>query len=188
MNNLLIKKILLVIYLSCQVGVVSAEEIAYQVNPGDVIKVFVWNEESLSGEFVVRPDGVISMPMAGQIKVGGQTPVDIENSITSGLTKYLRDKPVVTVSLLRLDGNIIYVLGKVNRPGAFPVGSRIDITQALALAGGLNSFADENSIRVLRRGNSGVQNALPFNYEAVKNGKKLESNIILHSGDVVVVP
>ena len=85
-------------------------------------------------------------------------------------------------------GHIIYVLGKVNRPGAFPVATRVDVTQALAWAGGLNAFADEKDIQVLRRDDSGKQHSLPFNYAGVKSGDKLESNILLRSGDVVVVP
>jgi polysaccharide export outer membrane protein len=160
----------------------------YRINPGDVLKLFVWNEESLGGEVIVRPDGVVSFPMAGQIQAGGNTTTEVEQLIVAGLARYLKGEPVVTVSLVRLDGNIIYVLGKVNRPGAFPVISSVDVTQALSLAGGLNAFADENSIKVLRRDKNGEQQALPFNYSAIKSGKKLESNIILKSGDVVVVP
>lgn len=167
---------------------VYADAEAYRINAGDVLKVFVWNEESLSDEFVVRPDGIFSFPMVGQVEAGGRTTVDVENAIVSGLSKYLRDKPVVTVSLLRMEGNIVFVLGKVNKPGAFPVTSRVDVTQALALAGGLSTFADENEIKILRRDGNGAQQAVPFNYAAIKGGKKLESNIMLRSGDVVIVP
>lgn len=167
---------------------VHADPVQYLINPGDVLKIFVWNEESLSGEVVVRPDGAINFPMAGQIQAGGRTTAQVEASIVAGLAKYLRGEPVVTASLLRMDGNIVYVLGKVNDPGSFQVVSQIDVTQALALAGGLNSFADEDRIKVLRRNGSGEQMALPFNYSSVKNGKKLESNILLKSGDVIVVP
>lgn len=160
----------------------------YRINSGDVLKVFVWNEESLSDEFVVRPDGIFSFPMVGQVEAGGRTTVEVENAIVTGLAKYLRDKPVVTVSLLRMDGNIVFVLGKVAKPGAFPVSSRVDVTQALALAGGLSTFADENQIKILRRDDNGAQQAVPFNYAAIKGGKKLDSNILLRSGDVVIVP
>ena len=100
----------------------------------------------------------------------------------------MRDDPVVTVALSSINGNTIYVLGKVNRPGQFTLRSVTDITQALALAGGITTFADTNSIKVLRRNEEGKQRAIPFNYGAVKKGKQLEKNIILKSGDVVLVP
>lgn len=160
----------------------------YRINAGDTLEIFVWNEEALTREVRVRPDGFISLPLAGELLAGGQTPAQLTSAITTALSKYLNDAPVVTVSLMAMDGNLIYVLGKVQRPGAFPVATSIDVTQALAWAGGLNAFADEKDILVLRRNSNGAQQALPFNYAGVKSGKKLESNILLQSGDVVLVP
>jgi len=160
----------------------------YKINPGDVLKIFVWNEAALSGEVIVRPDGIVSVPMAGHIQAGGEAPEDVEKVLAKNLSKYLKDEPVVTVSLLRMDGNIVYVLGKVNRPGAYPVVTQVDVAQALALAGGLNSFADEDSIKVLRRDARGGQKSLSFDYSDVKKGKRLDSNIVLQSGDLVIVP
>ena len=153
-----------------------------------MLKVFVWNEETLSGEALVRPDGILSIPMAGHVQAGGKTPEQVEQAVIKKLGKYLKDKPVVTISLLRMDGNVVYVLGKVNRPGAFPVVARVDVAQALALAGGLSSFANENKINVLRRSPDGRQTSFSFNYTDVKKGQKLSSNIILKSGDLVIVP
>lgn len=160
----------------------------YKVNPGDVLEVFVWNEEAITRQVIVRPDGFLSLPLAGEVKAGGRTVVEVQDGIKAGLAKYLKDEPVVTVSVYQMNGNIVYVLGKVNRPGAFPVAGRVDVTQALAWAGGLNTFADSNDIKVLRRAPDGSQIALDFNYSAVTKGKKLESNVILRAGDVVVVP
>lgn len=160
----------------------------YQINPGDALEVFVWDEEALSRQLIVRPDGFVSLPLAGEFRAGGRTPAELGSAIATALTEYLNDEPVVTVTMLAMDGNMIYVLGKVNRPGAFPVASRVDVAQALAWAGGLNTFADENDIQVLRRNADGTQEAIEFNYAGVKRGKKLESNILLKSGDVVVVP
>ena len=160
----------------------------YLINPGDALEVMVWNEEELSRQLIVRPDGFISLPLAGEFRAGGITPAALSEAIKAGLGKYLNDEPSVTVSLLALEGHIIYVLGKVNRPGAFPVATRVDVTQALAWAGGLNAFADEKDIQVLRRDADGKQHSMPFNYSGVKSGDDLESNILLQSGDVVVVP
>lgn len=160
----------------------------YQINSGDVLEIFVWNEEALTREVVVRSDGFVSIPLGGEFKAGGQTPAQLGEAITVALGKYLNDKPVVNVSLKSMAGNLIYVLGKVNRPGAYPVTARVDVTQALAWAGGLNEFADEGDIQVLRRDESGAQRALTFDYSDVKTGDNLETNIVLQSGDVVIVP
>lgn len=160
----------------------------YTVNPGDILEIFVWNEEELSRETLVRPDGMISFPMIGDVQAIGSTPSELATKVSDGLSKFLRDAPVVTVSALKLEGNKVFVLGKVARPGEFIMSSSTDVTQALALAGGLNTFAAEDDIKILRRNKDGSQTAIPFNYASVKVGKKLDSNIILQSGDVVVVP
>lgn len=161
----------------------------YKVNPGDVLSIHVWNEEPLSvPEVLVRPDGYFSIPIVGDVMAGGKNITEIESTLTDGLKNYLRDNPVVTVSLAAISGNTIYVLGKVNRPGQFIIRAATDVTQALALAGGVATFADENSIKILRRDQQGRQRALAFNYSRVKDGKNLDSNILLQSGDVVLVP
>ena len=166
-----------------------AMEPQYKINPGDVMSVFVWNEPTLSLEqAVVQPDGFLSVPLAGSIKVGGLTNPAAEKQIAEALGNFLKDPPTVTLSPLQLNGNKIYVIGKVNRPGEYPVNSQIDVMQALALAGGLNSFAAENSINILRRNADGKQVAIEFEYGEVKDGDELQTNILLNSGDVVVVP
>jgi polysaccharide export outer membrane protein len=148
----------------------------------------VWNEESLTRDVVVSPDGFISFPLAGQIQAGGKTSAELEGALAAALGKYLKDEPTVTASLIQLEGNIVYVLGKVNRPGPYPINRPTDVTQALAMAGGLNQFAAENSINILRRDEQGRQHAIEFEYGDVKDGDALETNILLKAGDVVVVP
>ena len=182
------KLVLLVLasVLSCSVGALEVGD--YKINSGDILEIFVWNEEALTREVIVRSDGYISIPLAGEFRAGGQTPIQLTEAITTALGKYLNDKPVVTVSLRAMDGNIVYILGKVNRPGAYTVAARVDVTQALAWAGGLNAFADENDIQILRRDDAGNQRAMPFNYSGVKSGEDLGTNIVLESGDIVIVP
>jgi polysaccharide export outer membrane protein len=160
----------------------------YKINPGDVLRVVVWNEEALTVETLVRPDGQIGLPLAGQIQVGGLDPAVAEANISKALQKYLKDAPSVTVMVLRADGNKIFVIGKVNRPGEFPINRPTDVMQALALGSGLNQFAAENNIKILRRDADGKQFSIPFEYSDVKNGEALETNILLQSGDIVVVP
>jgi len=161
---------------------------AYRINPGDVLSVYVWNEKDLSAELLVRPDGMISLPLAGQVRAGGLEPTQVEEELATALTKFLKDKPTVTVLLKATSGHKIYVLGKVNRPGEYPINRPTDVMQALALAGGLNAFAAENSINVLHRNPDGTQTAIRFRYSDVKGGDTLETNRFLESGDIVVVP
>lgn len=167
----------------------QAETGTYQINPGDILSLQVWNEPSLSSEqVVVRPDGFISVPVLGEERAGGKTVTELQDSIAVGLTRYLKDKPTVVISVLGANGAQVFVLGKVLRPGSFLLTGSLDVTQALALAGGLNSFAAENKIKVLRRDANGVQRAIKFRYGQVKDGDRLESNILLQSGDIVLVP
>ena len=167
----------------------AIESGTYQVNAGDVLSLEVWNEPSLSSEqFSVRPDGFVSIPVIGEMRASKKTILELQASIAEGLSRYLKDEPTVVVSVLASNGNLVYVLGKVGRPGAFPLNGPMDVTQALAFAGGLNSFAAENKIKVLRRDNSGQQRSIKFKYGQVKDGDKLETNILLKSGDIVLVP
>ncbi|MDB4824986.1 polysaccharide export protein [Pseudomonadales bacterium] len=161
----------------------------YEINAGDILSLAVWNEPSLGSEqILVRPDGFISVPVVGEIMAGGRTVNAVQIAVAEGLNRYLKDEPNVVISILNASGSRVYVLGKVQRPGAFPLSGPMDVTQALAMAGGLNSFAAENSIKVLRRNAEGVQRSMRFKYGKVKDGERLESNILLHSGDVVLVP
>jgi polysaccharide biosynthesis/export protein len=179
---------ILIALLSATSTLSLAEGVPYRVNPGDVLQVYVWNEKELSMEVLVHPDGKIGLPLTGQLMAGGLTTEEIQNTIGESLSKFLKDKPSVSVSIKQANGNRIYVLGKVNRPGDYPINRPTDVMQALAMAGGLNAFAAENSINVLHRDKDGRQKAIKFRYSDVKNGEELGSNILLDSGDVVVVP
>jgi polysaccharide export outer membrane protein len=165
-------------------GSISAS--GYMLGPEDVLEISVWKEENLQREVLVRPDGKISFPLVGDIQAEGKTPEQLRHEIAGWLRKYIPD-PVVTVLVKKVAANKIYVLGQINKPGQYMVGSYLDVMQVLALAGGLNAFAAENDIRILRRqGDKEV--VIPFEYSEVKKGRKLAQNIILQNGDVVVVP
>lgn len=158
----------------------------YEVQPGDLLHVSVWKEEDLDLDVLVRPDGGFSFPLAGDVRAAGKTVEELRQEITDRLVRFIPDL-FVTVSVLEINGNKIYVIGQVNRPGAFVVNPRVDVMQALTLAGGTTAFASTNGIFVLRR-DRGQQRTLPFRFDDVVNGKRLEQNILLQSGDVVVVP
>ena len=158
----------------------------YEINAGDVLKVSVWKEPDLQLEVLVRPDGVFSVPLIGEVAAAGKTVAALQGEITKRINAFVPDA-VVTVAVHQLSGDKVYVLGKVNRPGEYAVNRYVDVMQALSMAGGTTTFADLNDITILRRDDSGQQ-AIGFNYDQVSAGKHLEQNIILHSGDVVVVP
>lgn len=160
---------------------------AYLVKAGDLLSVNVWKEEGLEQDVLVRPDGGMSFPLVGDIHVQGLSLEDIQQKITEKLSKYISN-PVVTVSARQLLGNKIYVIGKVNQPGEFIANSHVDVMQALSIAKGMTPFAAVNDIIILRRDKTGKQQAIEFEYGDVEDGEDLEQNILLQSGDVVVVP
>ncbi|MCK5431398.1 MAG: polysaccharide biosynthesis/export family protein [Gammaproteobacteria bacterium] len=159
----------------------------YRVLPGDVLEISVWKEEHMQKEVLVRPDGGISFPLAGDFIAQGKSLAQVHDEIVKRLSQYIPD-PIVTVSAKQLLGNVIYVIGKVNEPGAFVISSNIDVMQALSLAKGMTPFSAVNDIKILRRDTSGKQRAVSFSYSDVEDGDDLEQNIMLQSGDVVVVP
>lgn len=158
----------------------------YRVGPEDMLEISVWREDALKKEALVRPDGGISYPLIGEVQAAGKTVLEIREEIAKRLEKFIPD-PVVSVAILKIGSQRIYVIGKVNKPGDFPVGRYVDVLQALSMAGGLTPFADANDIRVMRREGE-RQVVLPFEYGRVVRGQKLDQNIQLRAGDVVVVP
>ena len=159
---------------------------AYEVQPGDLLEISVWKEPELQREVLVRPDGAFSFPLSGEIDARNKTVEDLRFEITARLTRYIPEL-VVTVTVVQINGNKVYVIGQVNEPGVFVVNPRVDVMQALSMAGGTTPFADVNDIRILRRRGSD-QAAISFRYDDVVRGRLLEQNIMLESGDVVVVP
>ncbi len=182
---------LLVFILSLQYALAAAPKVpadvpAYAIGPGDVLNINVWKEEGLQQEVLIRPDGGMSFPLAGDIQAGGKSVLQLQKLLADKIKRYIPD-PVVTVSVRQIQNNKIFVVGKVNRPGEYVGSAYIDVMQALAMAGGLNAYASSNNIKILRRVNGNIK-SIPFEYDEVANGSKLHQDIILKSGDVVVVP
>jgi polysaccharide biosynthesis/export protein len=172
--------------LMLQARFLSAQDAPYAVQPGDSLKISVWKEPDLDGVVLVTPDGGFSFPLVGQIDAKGQTVAELQRIIVQRLTKYITD-PVVTVALQDIQGNKVYVIGQVKNPGQFVVNPRVDVMQALSMAGGTTPFASLGNIIVIRR-TGGVQTTFHFDYGDVVKGRDLGQNIELQSGDVVVVP
>lgn len=175
-------------------GVSKAQD--YLLQPGDRIEVSVLEDPGLNRTVLVRPDGRISLPLAGTITAGGQTPEAVQAAIRRALSRQFVQPPTVTVALAALadpaavaaaGGATVYVIGEVNRPGALTVTLPIDVLQALALAGGPGIFAARQRIQVRRRGSSG-ETVLLFDYDMIEEGLVPSAEIALADGDVIVVP
>ena len=158
----------------------------YKIGPEDVLEISVWKEKDLQREVLVRPDGWFTFPLVGNIEAKGKSAQQIQDEITQWLKEYIPN-PVVSVSVKKIAGYKIFVIGRVNKPGEYVVGSYIDVLQALTLAGGLTPFAEEAKIKIVRKEN-GKKTILPFDYSTVKKGMRMEQNITLMSGDVIIVP
>jgi polysaccharide export outer membrane protein len=158
----------------------------YLVQPGDILQITVWKEEDLQREVLVRPDGGMSFPLAGDVVAAGRTVEQIQKDLSSRIESFIPE-PVVTVAVKQVVGNRVYVVGRVNKPGEIIMGHELTVMQALSLAGGVTPFAALNKVHVLRRDN-GVERSIPFRYGDVEKGRNLSQNIILQNGDVVVVP
>ena len=165
----------------------ASSQLDYRLQPGDVVTISVWKEKDLETEALVRPDGGLSFPLVGDIAAAGHTLRQVRDALTERLRPYIPD-PVVTVAMKQIGGDHVYVLGRVNRPGEYPFSQPIDVMQALSLAGGTTPFASLNHIVILHRDGSGEQHSMRFRYAQVAHGKDLSQNVLLHSGDTVVVP
>jgi polysaccharide export outer membrane protein len=160
----------------------------YRIGEGDVLQISVWGEPAASvPSGVVRPDGMISMPLIKDIRVSGLTPAEAEKAITELLAKLIKGADV-TVIVSQIHSKKIFVVGGgVKKEGPISFTYRMTVMQALSEAGGLSDYAKRKKIYVLRNEN-GRQYKLPFNYDAVLNGEHMELNIPLQAGDTLVVP
>jgi polysaccharide export outer membrane protein len=158
----------------------------YLLKEGDVLEVSVWQEDSLKKELRVLPDGSITFPLVGRVEVAGGTAADVEKKVAEKLKPYLTD-PVVNVVVGNINGNRVYVLGNVAKPGPIVLDVPMSVLQVLSSAGGLGRFADENAIKVLRATAEGVA-ILPVRYSDLIKAKDLSTNVQLRAGDTLLVP
>lgn len=162
----------------------------YLLNPGDQLDISVWNEETLQKTITVLPDGMISFPLVGHLRAAGKSAAEVEGEIGKKLDTFIAD-PEVNVTVTSTKGNVVYVVGKVLKPGPVAMLQSTTVMQALAMAGGLNEFAAGNSIKIIRRSGDSVgaeETLLKVRYSDLEKGSDLSSNHLLNSGDVIVVP
>jgi len=166
----------------------SADEkaAAYLLSPGDVISVSVWGEEKLKQEVHVLPDGSITFPLAGRVDVAGLDATAVAKKVAARLKEFIPD-PNVSVVITSTAGNLVYVQGKVLKPGTVQMSGPTAVLQVLSMSGGLDKFADKEEIKVVRR-NGAKQEILPVHYSDLMSGRDMSTNIQLQAGDTLVVP
>jgi len=155
---------------------------SYEIGVGDVIRVQTWRDESMSGTFAVRPDGKITMQLLGDLQAAGLTPKVMAAKVTEAMSKLLNN-PQVTVSVLQVMSKRFSCVGRVNRPGTYPMVEELKVLDALVMCGGLADFAKKGDIRIQR----GTEPQKKFNYNEVIKGRRMEQNIVLKPGDYVIV-
>ena len=170
-----------------------AQSASYRIQPGDQLQITVLEDESLNRQLLVTPDGQISVPLAGTVRVAGQTVDAVETTIADRLASNFAVRPNVFVALSSVDETAgqytVYVLGQVNNAGPIQVEQGTTLLQALALAGGPARFAANKRIQLRRTDPStGQEKLYLFNYKAVERGGSIQSMIALREGDVIIVP
>ena len=166
-----------------QTAAISAAD--YAIGPGDILDISVWKNQDLTRQVVVLPDGTFSFPLVGRFTAGGKSVAQLKTEMEKKITRYVPE-PDLTIIVQQVNSMVVYVIGKVNRPGHIPLNRNISVLQALSMAGGLNIFADQQDLRIVRKSETGTM-IIPFNYKAVTEDNMMEGNIQLQRGDVVVV-
>ena len=158
----------------------------YRIGPGDVLNISVWKDEALSQELPVLPDGTLHFPLVGKLTAGGKSLDEFRLELEKKIARYVPD-PVLSVSLTQINSMMVYVVGRVNTPGRFVINTHVNALQALAMAGGPNPFAKRNKIKIIREEDEKTL-IFDFPYDDITKGERLEYNILLKRGDVMVVP
>ncbi len=159
----------------------------YVIGNDDMLGVNVWNEPQLTQSVPVRSDGKISLPLIGEVQASGRTPLQLKDDITAKLRSFL-SAPNVTVIVQQINSQKFNILGRVLKPGSYPLLATTTILDAIAEAGGFQDFAKQKNIYVLRRSPEGSETRINFNYKDVIRGNHPEENIKLKPSDTIVVP
>jgi polysaccharide biosynthesis/export protein len=161
----------------------------FVIGVSDALAIRVWKNPELSTDTRVRPDGTITLPLIGDIQAVGQTPQQLKKVIAQKLAQYVRDEgAIVTVAVTEVNSYHVTVSGNVVQPGVFPSRAYLSVVEAMALAGGPNRFAAPNKTVLMRRQPDGTTKRIPIDYESLAEGKKLEQNLVLRTGDTIFVP
>jgi polysaccharide biosynthesis/export protein len=158
----------------------------YVIGPEDVLTIVVWREKDMTTDAVVRPDGKITLPLLNDLTAAGLTPDQLRAAIEKAASKYMAE-PNATVIVKAINSRKVHILGNVGKAGTYPLTGDMTVLQLIASAGGLQEYADEKHITVMRK-EDGKDRVFKFNYKDVIHQKKLQQNIVLKPGDTVIVP
>ena len=158
----------------------------YVIGPEDVLSIVFWRDKDMSADVVVRPDGKVSLPLLNDIDAAGCTPEQLREELVKRASKYVED-PNASVVVKEIHSRKVFITGNVAKPGSYSLAGEMNVMQLIALAGGLQEYANSKKIVVMRMEN-GRQVSRPFNYKDVVQQKRLEQNIQLRAGDTVIVP
>lgn len=155
----------------------------YVIGRGDVLRINVWKEPDLTLDATVRLDGMITVPLMGDVQAAGRMPSQLATALVAGLGRFV-ESPRVTVGVIQANSARVYVVGEAVRPGEFLLSGGMTVLKALALAGGFKEFAKRESIIIVREDRT----VIPFNYRRVAEGKDVRQNVLLAPGDTIIVP
>jgi polysaccharide export outer membrane protein len=155
----------------------------YVIGPADVLQVIVWKEPELTRAVTVRFDGMVTVPLLGDVTAAGRTPTQLAETLAQGLRRFV-EVPRVTVGIEQANSARFYVVGQVGKSGEFQLSGPTTVLQALALAGGFKDFAKTDGIVIVRKD----QTVVPVNYKRIADGKDVAQNVLLAPGDTIVVP
>jgi polysaccharide export outer membrane protein len=164
----------------------SAAPAGYIIGPEDVLTFNFWREKDLSTEVTVRPDGRITLPLLNEFEAAGLTPDQLREKVMAVADRYVQD-PNLTIIVKTINSRRAYITGMVNKPGPYALMSPTTVVQLIAMAGGLQDYADKKNIVIMRTEN-GKAVSYRFNYKEVIDRKNLKQNIELKPGDTVIVP
>jgi len=162
------------------------QDSSYQIGPNDILNIFVWKETELTRDVTVMPDGKITYPLIGEITAQGMTASELKKVITDKLQSFVT-APEVTVIVKESRSQVVYTIGKLMKPGPYPLAPGMTVMQALSAAGGFAEWADPKNILIIRK-EGGKETHLRFNYKEFTSGENLQQNILLKPGDTIVVP
>ena len=157
----------------------------YVIGAEDQLGIVFWRDADMSADVTVRPDGVITLPLIGDLRVVGLAPDALRLQIQTEAAKYVNDANV-TVIVKQVNSRKVFITGQVTRPGEYPLTASRNVMQIIALAGGLTEYADAKNIKIMR--GQAQTTVFKFNYREVERGKNLAQNIQLKPGDTLIVP
>lgn len=171
-------------------GPTGSEQLSgdYRIGPEDILEISVWKNQDLSAMAMVRPDGMISMPLLGDIQASGKTPIELRDAIMERLKEF-KEEPTVSIIVKEVNSHAFFIMGEIARPGKYPLKSETTILQAITIAGGFTQWADKDKVLVLRKSPSQPEGQrIIVRYKYIVSGKDPKANIGLKPGDTIIVP